>query len=533
MEAMKKMKQFSVALMVLWTALENCPAQTGNSATSGGPVSGSDQQVQAADLLGKRGQQQVDLFTGSFGYAIPITCAPARNGSEPNLSLAYSSAGDNDWCGMGWKLDIGSIERYTRDGIPIAYSTATPPAPLTRYDDTRGFMLNLLGKAYRLFSVATNGSTVEYRAEVDTDFLRCFCDTNNNNWIVYDKGGNAYYFGEVAGSRVTNPKTGWSGYSGTFRWALDQIVTVTGDWTTIAYTNNTSPNTGLAEQTLYPTQITYNGHTNCNTYSANFAGSNKIIFQTEVRTNDWRFSYRSGFRAEQARRLTTILCQAGTQNVWNYSLKYGTSPATGRSLLTNVILYGYDANNNASPFLTNTFAYQGNTNGVSFGPSILWTNLNLNTPGSSSGSYEPEVTQINQYGAFSYTVADLMDMDGDGLPDRVNYDTNSPNRYMVQKNLGFQGNNGGFGSRYAFGPTSTGAGSVATNSNPFPDGSGYAQLNTPYGRIRDLNGDGLPDRVMDYWWALNSQGTGTLPYVPFTNYMVQLNTGQGFTGVTN
>jgi RHS repeat-associated protein len=538
MEFMKNVKRLSVAFAILWTALENCPAQTGNAAASGGPISGSDQQVQAADLLGKRGQQQVDLFSGSFGYSIPISCAPARNGSEPNLALAYSSAGDNDWCGMGWKLDIGSIERNTRDGIPIAYSTGTTPAPLTQYDDTKGFMLNLLGKGYKLFSVATNGSTIEYRAEVDTDFLRCMCDTNNNNWTVYDKGGNVYYFGEVAGSRVTNPKSGWSGYSGTFRWALDQIVTATGDWTTIAYTNNTSPYTGLSERTLYPTQITYNGHTNFDGYSANFAGPNKIIFQTEARSNDWHFNFRAGFRTEQDRRLTNIVCQAGTQNVWSYNLKYGTSPATGRSLLTSVVIYGYDANNTASAFLTNTFAYQANANAVSFGSTIRWTNMVLNTPGTSSGSYEPEVTQINFDGTFSYTVADLMDVDGDGLPDRVNYDASvTPNQYKVQKNLGFQGVNGGFGSRYSFGPTSTGGGTTASASNPLPDGSlaggsGYAELNTPYGRIRDMNGDGLPDRVMDYWAAIGSVD-GTTPYIPFTNYVVQLSTGEGFSGVGN
>ena len=482
--------------------------------------------------MGKRGQQKVDLFTGSFGYSIPIACAPARNGSEPNLALAYSSSGENGWCGMGWNLDIGYIERNTRDGFPIAYSTATPPAPLNQYDDSKGFMLNLFGKGYKLFSVATNGTLVEYRAEVDTEFLRCFLDTANNNWTVYDKSGNVYYFGESAGSRVANPKSGWSGYSGTFHWALDQIVTATGDWTTIAYTTYTSPNTGLPERTLYPTQITYNGHTNFDGYSANVAGPDKIIFQTELRTNDWRFSYGWGFRTEQCRRLTNILCQVGSQDVWNYSLKYGISPATARSLLTNVVLYGFDANNNASAFLTNTFAYQGNPNGVSFGPTILWTNMILNTPGTGSGSYEPEVSQVNNTGGFDYTVADLVDMDGDGLPDRVSYDSStSPNRYQVQKNLGMQANGSGlFGSRYVFGPTSTGSGS-ASASNPLPDGSGYAELNTPYGRIRDINGDGLPDRVEDYWAALNSVSVGP-PYTPYTNYEVALNTGQGFSGVS-
>jgi len=539
----KNVKRLCILFVALWIALPRSHAQTypDNSGVSGGPVSGSDEQTEAIDLAGKKSQHEVDLFTGSFGYSIPIACAPARNGSQPNLVLAYSSSGDLDWCGMGWTLDIGSIDRNVRDGFPIAYSTASPPTPLAKYDDTKGFMLNLFGKGYKLFSVATNGTIVEYGAEVDTDFLRCFLDTANNLWTVYDKSGTAYYFGEKTSTRVSNPKTGWSGYSGTFHWALDQIITASGDWTTIAYTNYTSPFTGLPERTLYPAQIAYNGHTNYDGYSANFPGPDTITFQTQLRTNDWRFSFRSGFRTDQTRRLTNILCQVGSQNVWSYRLNYGVSPATGRSLLTNVIVYGYNTGNSATPFLTNTFAYQANPAGVSFGPTILWTNLVINTPGIASNNYEPEVSQVDLESSadatYNFTVADLVDIDGDGLPDRVAWnDTTSPNSYQVQKNLGMQANGQGmFGSPYSFGPTSTGPGPVATNSNPFPDGSGYAELNDPNGRLIDLNGDGLPDRVEGYWAAVNSiiANPNTPPFVPFTNFEVQLNIGGAFSSVSN
>ena len=191
------------------------------------------------------------------------------------------------------------------------------------------------------------------------------------------------------------PRPAGADYSGTFHWALDQIVTATGDQTAIAYTNYPSPYTGQSERILYPTQIAYNGHTRCNGYSAFFTGTHTISFGLEVRP-DWRFSYGWGFRTEQTRRLTNILCQVGSRDVWSYNLKYGISPATSRSLLTNMVLYGFDANNNATAFLTNTFAYQGNPNGVSFGPTIMWTNMILNTPGTSSGSYEPEVSEVNR-----------------------------------------------------------------------------------------------------------------------------------------
>ena len=518
MKFMNPGKRFAVGTLSVGMLILLAHANSNN-----GPVSASDQQAQAIDLIGKQEQQKVDLFTGSFGYSVPIACPPARNGSEPNLALSYSSGGDNGWCGVGWDLNLGYIERNTRDGFPIQYSSGTPANPLNQYDDSKGFLLNLSGRDAKLFAVATNGALIEYRAEVDTAFLRCFCDTNNNNWTVYDKSGNAYYFGETANSRVANSKSGWSGSGATFRWALDQVVTATGDWTTIDYTNYTSPYTSLSEKTLYPLQITYNGHASNNTYSATSSGANTITFATEPRANDWHFSYRSGFRTEFDRRLTNIVCSAGSQKVWSYTLKYGTSPATDRSLLTNVVVYGYNGST-ATAFLTNTFTYQGNTNAVTFGSSILWTNLNLNTPGV-SGSYEPEVAQINLNSGLNYTVADLVDMDGDGLPDRVCLDEiSSPNRYRIQKNLGLQANgNGLFAQTNNFGLTSTGSGS-ASDSNLMPDGENYGALNTPYGRIRDLNADGLPDRLMDYWKPFNS--TPTTPY--YTNFAVMLNTGSGF-----
>jgi RHS repeat-associated protein len=502
-------KWFSIGIMTLWTV--NGLAQPANN--NGGAPGAFDQQQQARDLTGKRGQQQVDLFTGSFGYSIPINCAPARNGSEPALALVYSSGGDNGWCGMGWKLDIGYIERNTKDGFPIQFTTASIPAPGTAYADSKGFLLNLYGKELKLFAVATNGSVVEYRAETDTDFLRCFLDTSNNKWTVYDKSGNAYYFGQTSSSRVANPKTGWSGYSGTFHWALDEVDTVTGDQTTVAYTTYTGPDSSLPERTIYPTTITYNSHASVNGYGAVYTGQNTISFGTEIRP-DRRVSYRWGFRTEQNRRLTNIVCQVGSQKVWRYAIGYTTSKATERSLLSSLAVYGSD---DTTALPTQTFTYQQNLNGVSFGPTMEWTNMNLADP-TTPGATDPYVTQVTSSGI---TIADLFDIDGDGLPDRVSWNgSSSPNAYQVQRN-----NGSGFGTRYSFGPSSSGGGTTASDSNPVPDGGYYSALNGGYARIRDINGDGLPDRVDDYWKHFSSIYYATTPY---TNFAVMLNTGSGF-----
>jgi RHS repeat-associated protein len=520
---MNNIKRFAVGVIVIWIAMGNCFSQSGQN---NGPIA-ADQQTEAKDLAGKRGDQKVDLFTGSFAYSIPIACALARNGSEPDLALVYSSGGDNGWCGMGWKLDIGFIERNTKDGFPIKFSTAAPAAPLNQYDDSKGFILNLFGKEYKLLQTATAN---EYRPEVDTDFLRCVLDTSNNKWTIYDKSGNVYYFGSTTdgSSKVINPKSGWPpagqpAYSATFHWALDKIDTATGDETTIAYTTYNDPNNpSIPEKTIYPTQITYNSHTNINGYGASYTGTHTISFGTEVRT-DWRFSYHWGFRTEQTRLLTNIVCQVGSQKIWRYALSYTTSTPTGRSLLHTVTTYGSD---DTTSLPVQTFTYQGNPNVVSFGSTIEWTGLNLNSPDSSS-IYQPWVTHVNSEGV---TIADLIDIDGDGLPDRVSWDslsTTSPNKYQVQKNLGLQANgtSGSFGTRYAFGPTSTGNGALANPStaNPVPDNEYWSALNAGHVRLRDINGDGLPDRVADWWEHFDSSYLA-----PYTNFQVMLNNGSGF-----
>ena len=502
---MKKWSCLSALALLTWIGL----AQAVNN-NNGGAAGAFDEQQQARDLTGKRGQQQVDLFTGSFGYSIPIACAPARNGSEPALGLAYSSGGENGWCGMGWKLEIGHIERNTKDGFPIRFTTSSIPAPGTAYDDTRGFLLNLFGKEAKLLVVATNGATLEYRAETDTDFIRCFLDTTNNKWTVYDKSGTAYYFGQASSSRVVNPK--WTNnYSSTFQWALDQIDTTTGDRTTVGYATYTNQE-GWAEQTIYPTTIAYNGHASINGYGATNSGVCTISFGTELRP-DRRISYRWGFRTEQNRRLTNIVCQVGSQNVCRYAIAYTTSLATRRSLLSSVTVYGSD---DTTALPAQTFAYQQNTNAVSFGQTMAWTNMNL-ADVTGAGGTDPYVTQISGGGS---TIADLFDIDGDGLPDRVSWDaTGSQDTYQVQRNNG----SGGFGTRYTFGPSSSSSSTTASDANPIPNGGYYSALNSGYTRIRDINGDGLPDRICDWWKHFIYYNT-----YEYTNFEIMINTGSGF-----
>ncbi len=117
----------------------------------------------------------------------------------------------------------------------------------------------------------------------------------------------------------------------------------------------------------------------------------------------------------------------------------------------------------------------------------------------------------------------LIDINGDGLPDRVmliraaNSDgiasASGQTSYLVEMNNGY-----GFESAITW-----------TNVDPCTNRKfngvywpGYAELGDSYQvALRDVNGDGLPDRIL-------------LPQAaPYTNWLVQLNTGAGFGPVTN
>ena len=156
------------------------------------------------------------MFTGRFGYAFPIVVSPGRQGAQPNLALAYNSGTGNGWCGVGWSLEAGFIQRETKHGVPVKWGSTLP---LNEYDDSKGFVFNVAGSSGALVNVGGN----EYRAEIDGAFLKFLY--YENYWEVTDKSGNKFYFGESSSSRMENPKRGWMPglAESTFRWSLDRV----------------------------------------------------------------------------------------------------------------------------------------------------------------------------------------------------------------------------------------------------------------------------------------------------------------------
>lgn len=451
---------------------------------------------------------QADLFTGRFSYSIPIKVAPARQGAEPKLALGYNSAGGNGWCGVGWALETGYIQRDGRNGVPILMGVTNT---LPQYDDAKGFVASIGGSSGNLIRVSsTNQNPVVYRMQVDTSLLT-FNYYTNNHWEVADKGGNTFYFGEGATNQMFNPNTNWTqgASSSTFRWALNRVIDVNGNATYLKYTT--------ISNSLYLTNIAYNANIN----SPALAATHEVNF---IPTNrpDTNISFATGYRVQQVRLLSEIQIKMNGQNVRRYVLNYTNSPSTLRSLLTSVTEYGSDFatalpattfNYQVKPF---TFGSQTNWPGVYNVAYVTYLGTNYYVVNNDSAPWASTRAADDQGNTQTMTI----DLDGDGLPDRLRSCYGSPyyrfaaelngNGFFYENRTGGGTNNYGVGSLDSLGQT-------AENWN-CPSSSSVTEGTTLMDMI-DINGDGYPDRVM----RTNDS--------PFNSYYVQINTG--YVSLTN
>jgi RHS repeat-associated protein len=405
-----------------------------------------------------------DQFTGRFGYSIPIEVPPGRGGSEPALALSYSSSDGNGWCGVGWDLDAGYIQRETRHGVPLNSS-------LMEYDDDFGFVYSVAGQSGRLVR-ATDGT---YRPEINTAGLKFVY--SGTWWTVTDKGGRTYVFGRNAVERIGD----WQW--GTFKWALSTTADPDGNQTIFNYQTN-------SDRQLYLKEISYN----TNSAGPALAANCTITFGLESNRLDKPGSAMSGMDIYTSQRLKNIWVKCNNTQVRHYVLQYTNSSSTGKSLLQSVTEYGPD---DSAHWPAKTFSYSSLSK--SFLPSQAW-NISTNSPRSEPGSQKTR----------------LVDVNGDGLPDWVTTGGQWNGSYVEYKRFMVQLNTGsGFAAPQYW---------AINNENNDDSSSWWNWLDNygvPYGggsfttcTLEDINGDGLQDRLM------TPDGSGY--------FQVQLNTGSDF-----
>jgi RHS repeat-associated protein len=437
--------------------------------------------------------------SGSARLSYPIMTPPARNGIGPTLALMYDSERESSggWLGIGWSLALSSIEIETRFGVP-------------KYDATDIYSLD----GAMLAPHATAGRYIR-RVESSFDKIeRLGTGPTDYRWRVTDKAGTVFTYGSGSNSRLANPRLTSPDNGKIFRWYLERVQDVFGNFMTITYVHDNHTKDAETLDEVYPSVIDYTGGPSL---TANY----HVEFRLDAGNvrPDIAITARPGFLVGTRRRLTDILVKSGTTVVRQYKFIYGTNMAETlqKSVLSAVALWGAD--NASTELYRHTFEYnKAPLTSAMFQPQLPWgavartekglsstvdgvrgmetmagfgfpgIGMAVGTFGTDSGSSTPEIA--------------FLGVTGEGLPDQV--DRGGTLSLNVLRNVPADAH---FQASSVTGlPSSRTLG--ATGRSGWAAGGRISALDTfgvgvRYGRhmavdsamITDMNGDGFPDIV--------------------------------------
>ena len=205
-------------------------------------------------LTGLSGQAGAAGPDGAASLSLPLPISAGR-GYAPSLSLSYSSQGGNSAFGIGWDVNLPSISRRTRSGVP-AYTaqdefispagevlitlTGSDGKPLTEKRQTLlGTTLNV---AYQITT---------YRARVESDFSRLEywqpqgSTTEPDFWLWYTADGQVHLLGYESAARISSGNN-------TARWLLNASVSATGEQIYYRYRAEDDTNCDTGEKAAHP-----------------------------------------------------------------------------------------------------------------------------------------------------------------------------------------------------------------------------------------------------------------------------------------
>ena len=129
---------------------------------------------------------------GAFRYRIDIPTPPGAGGSRPQIELVYGTDIGVGALGLGWRMDLGYVERDTHEQLP----------QYTDHDETARLQRGASEAAFRNES----GERLEraddghYYAEHERAFVRY--RRTNGGWIAERPDGSSTELGTTPGSRV-------------------------------------------------------------------------------------------------------------------------------------------------------------------------------------------------------------------------------------------------------------------------------------------------------------------------------------------
>lgn len=268
----------------------------------------------------------------------PLELPPGRQGIQPNLTLSYNSSTGNGWTGHGWTIAIPVISVETRWGVPL-------------YDpekESEGYLLN----GEQLATKNENGDynplphrdrfadrqqgDVRFYTRVEGSFLHVTRHGNNPAeywWEVKTKEGLTYFYGKKLTSDEVDPLSVLRDDNNNIaKWGLTEIRDLNHNFVHYKY-DIISRNLG---KSLVFKEIVYTGHVNNSGEITD--GKFKIKFEKASRSQlglkDVTFNGRYGFLEMNDDLLTEIDIFYGDERIRGYRFDY--SAPNRKTLLKSI-----------------------------------------------------------------------------------------------------------------------------------------------------------------------------------------------------
>lgn len=370
---------------------------------------------------------ELNLNMGLMSYGVPIKLPQGYEKLSPKLRLSYQSGGGNSTIGLGWSLSVPSIERMTSKGLP-QYTAA-----------------DHMSAGEELVKVSEDGSRAVYRARIEGQFIRYtwYNPGAQGYWTAEHPDGTISYYGADQSGEL-KPEARVFGPDGVFRYHLVSKVDLFGHVVRYSYRKV------RAYSLLDRIEYVFNGRER---------GRYRVELIYEDRP-DQISDAKPGFDLRLDRRLRTVAIFARDQQRSAYRLRY--SDDHGLSLLSAVETYG--RNNDVPLPSIQSFEY-------------------------TSGDLTPVLVTMDGStgGGWSSGDVDLIDINGDGLPDVLDTTDGVHRFYLNEIDSSF------------FDPlTRQGQGQHRFSQaqlSALNDEQSGARLSNPNVQTLDLNGDGLTDIV--------------------------------------
>ncbi|TFF38509.1 SpvB/TcaC N-terminal domain-containing protein [Mucilaginibacter psychrotolerans] len=387
-----------------------------------------------------------DMGTASLSY--PIKLPKGRLGMQPNLNLQYSNEGGNGWLGLGWSLPVAVIDIDTRWGVP-------------RYDATLETETYTMG-GEQLAPLANRTAYVarvterQFHSRIEGSFQKITRHGNNPMnywWEVTNKNGVRSFYGGTPSTGLIDAAVLKDDAGNVAHWALVETRDLHDNF--VAYQYQTILNTGVVGGTvpgkqLYPKDITYTG-------SGSTPGFYKVAFTVgspNYKRRDIEINARLGFKMVTADVLNSIDVTYKGQLIRNYVFLYQEGQ------FHKTLLKDIKANDDDKRlFYTHNFEYFDDTkvNGANafLGNVEDWSPTNDHIQG---GLLNPLPKYTDQSSALSTVKSSSI---GGGLALTIGIGYSQDKSFSVGGGVGYQG-------------------------------GGNEGLVT----MADINGDGLPDKIL-------------------------------------